>query len=97
MNKPVAKKKQVVISEESALSLRLSVVESQLKEILFLLKNPHRTPFVEPEVVQDAIRAHIGGDRGPMDALAALWEAGQVPEGKFSLSCVLGSRESNHG
>jgi hypothetical protein len=96
MNKSVAKKKRVVICEESAISLRLAVVESQLKEVLSLLKNPQKTPFVEREVMQDAIRAHIGGDRGPMDALAMLWEEGHLPEGKFSLSCVLGSRESNH-
>jgi len=97
MKTPVQKVNRVKISSESALSLRLSVVESKLDRVLSLLEHSRKGPDIDPEIMQDAIRAHIRGDRGPMDVLERLWELGQVDEGKFSLSCVLGTRGINHG
>ena len=48
---------------------RFSVLESKLDEILHLLKNPGSTSSFDPVNVEDAIRAHIAGDRTLIDAL----------------------------
>lgn len=70
--------RKVKVSPESALSLRISSVESKLDRVLCLLEDrqqlPSGVPDVNSEIVQDAIRAHIMGDRGPMDALEKIWE-----------------------
>jgi len=68
------KKARVRVSPESALSLRMSSVESKLDQVLSLLQAPQSPPVVNPQLVQDAIRAHILGDRGPMKALEKIWE-----------------------
>lgn len=64
---------------------RLSIVESKLDRVLCLLEDRRELPpgVFDPssKVVQDAIRAHIRGDRGPIDALSKIWEL-QQKEGK---------------
>ncbi|MBI5847515.1 MAG: hypothetical protein HZB31_06120 [Nitrospirae bacterium] len=61
--------RKVKVSTESALSLRISSVESKLDQVLSFLQAPQGSLVINPDVMQDAIRAHIMGDRGPIDAL----------------------------
>lgn len=76
MKHPVKKTNRVKISPESVLFVRLCSVELKLDIILSFLKNPQPGPVIDPAILQDAIRAHIKGDRGPIKQLEKLWESG---------------------
>ena len=104
MKKTVSQKSRARVSSKLSVLDRLSAVESQnnsilelLHKLLYLVDRPTRSPFVSRQIIQDAIRAHISGDRKPMDALEHLWEYGAVDESVFTLQSVLSSQGGDHG
>jgi hypothetical protein len=62
-------KDRVKVSPDSAFFLRLSAVESKLDRVLLCLEDRQTGSRIDPVTIQDAIRAHIMGDRGTIDAL----------------------------
>jgi len=64
------------LSRECHYLFRLSVIEAQNKEILSLLKQRQMVLLLILSLCRIAIRAHISGDRGPMDQLEKLWKSG---------------------
>lgn len=97
MKNSLLKKASVKVSPESAISLRLSRLESLLERVLMAVEGPtYRRqvppccPDINSDIVQDAIRAHIKGDRGPMIALERMWESQQTFQ-KLSFSNTVGT------
>ena len=78
MKRSLSLKKHVKVSPESTLSLRLYEfehrMETKLNLILSLLQS--KRPDIPGPVMEDAIRAHLSGDRLPMEQLEKLWEEG---------------------
>jgi hypothetical protein len=69
MSTVVRTKIKAKISPESAVNLRLPVLESKVDRILSLLEHPQEKPVINPDALREAILAQLRGDRGPIFAL----------------------------
>jgi hypothetical protein len=66
--------------KKSSVDVRLSRLENKIDLLLYFIQGEKKVSAVNPDIVRDAIRAHIRGDRGPMNRLEQSYHAGiEIP------------------